>query len=141
MVHMEKDLQVLITKGTSQGYLTYDDVNAYLPDEDVHPERVDNLLVALDSAGIELCDTPPKGETAPAPASTQTPQAATAKTPSLGETLPKLSDDPIRLYLSQMAQIPLLTREEEVSLAKKIEVCREFGTMSVGRKSGKKSVK
>ena len=131
MVHMEKDLQVLITKGTSQGYLTYDDVNTYLPDEDVHPERVDNLLVALDSAGIELCDTPPKGKAAPAPASTPTPQAATAKTPATGETLPKLSDDPIRLYLSQMAQIPLLTREEEVSLAKKIEVSRRRFRRSV----------
>ena len=61
VAHLEKDLQVLITKGRSQGYLTYDEVNTYLPDEDVHPEKVDNLLAALDSAGIELCDAPPEG--------------------------------------------------------------------------------
>jgi RNA polymerase primary sigma factor len=128
---MEKDLQVLIAKGTSQGYLTYDEVNAYLPDEDVHPEKVDNLLVALDSAGIELCDAPPKKKTTPAASGSQGTQSPTAKTTPAGETLPKLSDDPIRLYLSQMAQIPLLTREEEVSLAKKIEFSRRRFRRSV----------
>ena len=126
VVHMEKDLQVLIAKGTSQGYLTYDEVNTYLPDEDVHPEKVNNLLVALDSAGIELCDTPPEKKPTAA-----TPQTAAAKATPTGETLPKLSDDPIRLYLSQMAQIPLLTRDEEVSLAKKIEVSRRRFRRSV----------
>ena len=127
MVHMEKNLQALIAKGKSQGYLTYDEVNTYLPDEDVHPEKVDNLLIALDSAGIELCDTPPK----PKPATEQAASTAAPKSSALGETLPKLSDDPIRLYLSQMAQIPLLTREEEVSLAKKIEVSRRRFRRSV----------
>jgi RNA polymerase primary sigma factor len=69
VVHMEKDLQVLISKGKAQGYLTYDEVNTYLPNEDVHPEKVDNLLAALDSAGIELCDTPPKPKETTPPSS------------------------------------------------------------------------
>ena len=47
------------------------------------------------------------------------------------EDLPKLSDDPIRMYLSQMAVIPLLTREQEISLAKKIEVTRKRFRRSV----------
>ncbi|MDE0734886.1 MAG: sigma-70 family RNA polymerase sigma factor [Pirellulaceae bacterium] len=131
MVHMEKDLQVLINKGKAQGYLTYDEVNTYLPNEDIHPEKVDNLLAALDSAGIELCDSPPKAKETTPPTSEQAAPATPAKTTLAGETLPKLSDDPIRLYLSQMAQIPLLTREEEVSLAKKIEVCRRRFRRSV----------
>lgn len=131
MVHMEKDLQVLISKGKAQGYLTYDEVNTYLPNEDVHPEKVDNLLAALDSAGIELCDTPPKPKETTPPSSEQAAPVTATKPTLSGETLPKLSDDPIRLYLSQMAQIPLLTREEEVSLAKKIEVCRRRFRRSV----------
>src|SRR5688500_17314372 len=57
--HMEKDLQTLVVRGKSQGYLTYDDVNAYLPDQDVNPDKLDNLLVALDEMGIELVDPPP----------------------------------------------------------------------------------
>jgi RNA polymerase primary sigma factor len=63
--HMEKDLQTLVVKGKSQGYLTYDDVNGYLPDQDVTPEKLDNLLIALDEMGIELVDQ------APAPAEPQ----------------------------------------------------------------------
>ena len=57
--HMEKDLQTLVCRGKSQGYLTYEDVNAYLPDQDVTPEKLDNLLVALEDIGIELVDKPP----------------------------------------------------------------------------------
>src|SRR5262245_30598662 len=57
--HMEKDLQTLVVRGKSQGYLTYDDVNGYLPDQDVTPEKLDNLLVALEDMGIELVDKPP----------------------------------------------------------------------------------
>ena len=54
MDHFDKDLQELIAKGKSQGYLTYDEVNAYLPDEAVSPEKLDNLLIALEEQGIEL---------------------------------------------------------------------------------------
>ena len=62
MDHFAKDLHDLITKGKSQGYLTYDEVNNYLPDEDVNPEKLDNLLIALDERGIELVDKPPRQE-------------------------------------------------------------------------------
>ena len=49
MEHADTDLNELVAKGKSQGYLTYDEVNAYLPDEAVNPEKLDNLLMALDS--------------------------------------------------------------------------------------------
>src|SRR6478752_10574433 len=120
---MEKDLQTLVCRGKSQGYLTYEDVNAYLPDQDVTPEKLDNLLVALEDIGIELVDKPPVKPGQPQlkifpPVDDQ---------PSLikPEEEKKLNSDPIRLYLSQMCSIPLLTRAEEISLAKKIEVTRK----------------
>ena len=59
MESVEKDLHELIVKGQSQGYLTYDEVNAYLPDEDVSPEKLDNLIIALEEMGVELGNEAP----------------------------------------------------------------------------------
>jgi RNA polymerase primary sigma factor len=127
----EQELQVLVSKGKTQGYLTYDEVNAYLPDEDVTPEKLDNLLIALEELGVELVSEVPSDfedrpvSEAPTAAELQkTVEEESAIRLSTNE-LPKLSDDPIRMYLSQMAEIPLLTRDEEISLAKKIEVTRK----------------
>ena len=133
----DKDLRELVAKGKTQGYLTYDEVTRYLPDEAVDPEKLDNLLISLDQAGIELVNNAPEPEFfetpakpakgAKARATVELPEAmeASEASPSLVDDSPKWSNDPIRLYLSQMAVIPLLSREEEIALAKKIEVTRK----------------
>ncbi|MCY2993796.1 MAG: sigma-70 family RNA polymerase sigma factor [Planctomycetota bacterium] len=136
MDHFEKDLQDLINKGKSQGFLTYDEVNAYLPDEAVSPEKLDNLLMALEEQGIGLVDQPPSEdfseELLPLDPALEQLEAAPEQAPPLSASeLPKLTDDPIRMYLSQMAVIPLLSREEEVALAKKIEITRKRFRRSV----------
>ena len=126
--HADADLTALIVAGKEQGYLTFDQVNSYLPDEAVDPEKIDCLLVALEEQGIELVDTPPEpGEqvaatTAPA----AKPRASQPRRDEAITTAPSnAGNDPIRMYLAQMAEIPLLTRAEEISLAKKIEVTRK----------------
>ena len=60
--HSNKDLDELVSKGKAQGYLTYDQVNDYLPDEAVNPEKLDSLLIALDEMGIELVTDAPVDE-------------------------------------------------------------------------------
>ena len=138
----DKELNELVAKGKAQGYLTYDEVNDYLPDEAVTPEKLDNLLTALDELGIELVTEPPAeslglakedgGDAADFDAVSRDDGRAVDSEPMFtAEQLPKLSDDPVRMYLSQMAVIPLLTREEEISLAKKIEVTRKRFRRSV----------
>jgi RNA polymerase primary sigma factor len=126
----DADLKLLITAGKSQGYLTYDQVNAYLPDEAVDPEKIDALLVALEEQGIDLVDKPPakRRETAE-PAEEVAEVKAAAPKPRREEAITtppsNAGNDPIRMYLAQMAEIPLLSREEEISLAKRIEVTRK----------------
>jgi len=138
------DLQELVATGKAQGYLTYDQVNDYLPDEAVTPEKLDNLLIALEEQGIELVNEAPEPIHAEIPPrkgpSAESLQSLNGHAHNHADTalpaissrdMPKLSDDPVRMYLTQMAEIPLLTRQQEISLAKKIEVTRKRFRRSV----------
>ena len=168
----QRRVNVLFEMGTSRGYLTYEELNERLPDEEVSPDRLDALLMTIDEMGIRLIDdsdigeftarkatkatvlpAPPvampslrlRGKPAPAP------KPATQLPPELGggeeadaaeeeedeidlkaiarelaEASSKRIDDPVRMYLTQMGEIPLLTREQEIYLAKKIEITRKI---------------
>jgi RNA polymerase primary sigma factor len=115
------DLATLVALGLAQGYLTFDQVNEYLPDEAVDPEKIDALLVALEEKGIEISDGPPEVID---PADTAQPKAR-KREEAITTPPSNAGNDPIRMYLAQMAEIPLLTRREEISLAKRIEVTRK----------------
>jgi len=124
MSHLDPQLQQLVEKAKTNGYLTYREVSAYLPDETVGTRWTEDLLTVLDQQGIQLVDH----ETVKAPV---TPQPLPAEDEGdrsfiLTDGLPQAGNsDPIRMYLSQMAVIPLLSREEEIAIAKKIELTRK----------------
>ena len=128
---IEQELGALIKKGTAQGYLTYAEVSAYLPDETVGAEKLDSLIAAVEDAGIELCDVAPGKAEAQPPSAKRDKQQEQPGLAAPVVKLPRPSDDPIRMYLSQMAVIPLLSREEEIAQAKRIEIARKQYRRSV----------
>ncbi|MEM6798973.1 MAG: sigma-70 family RNA polymerase sigma factor, partial [Planctomycetota bacterium] len=113
---MRPELRRLVALARRQGYLTYEQISPFLPDEAIGAERTDAILDTLTKLGLPLRG----GSTSPRPA----PEDADSS-PLLQEVAPGSSSDPIRMYLSQMAEVPLLSREEEIALAKKIELNRK----------------
>jgi len=109
---LEEKLKILIEEGRRDGFITYDRFNEIFPEDCNSPERIDEIFASLDSHGIDLRDEPvSSGDD-------------TTETTEL-EGLPEKIDDPVRMYLTQMGEIPLLSRAEELLLAKKIEISRQ----------------
>ncbi|MGC1275988.1 MAG: RNA polymerase sigma factor RpoD [Planctomycetaceae bacterium] len=121
MHRLDETLNRLITAGQKQGFLTYTQVTNYLPDEALNPEKLDNLLMCIEEIGLDILTEREAG--LPEPELKKKP----AKKPKelTGEDAGRKIDDPVRMYLTQMGEIPLLTREQEIFLAKKIEVTRK----------------
>ena len=130
MSRYEERLEALLVTARKQGHLTFFQVDDYLPDEGGDPRMVDELVLALEELGLSLVDTT-TDEDYKAP---EVPEAPPV-TPNYHGGMPPgkvpevpvavLSRDPIRMYLSQMGDIPLLDREREIYLAKEIEVARK----------------
>src|SRR5947209_8394356 len=124
---IDEGLKALLDSGKDKGYLTYSQVNEYLPDDAVNPEKLDQLLLVLEEHGIELIDESEAEEReAGAGTATRTEEVTAELDLSfIEEEDTRRIDDPVRMYLTQMGSIPLLKREEEIALAKKIEVTRK----------------
>jgi len=116
---LDDTLKELIATGKKQGYLTYSQVNGYLPDEALNPEKLDHLLMSMEELGMEIvADKEPVN-----PPDKKRRNGRASKVSA--EDRSRRIDDPVRMYLTQMGEIPLLTRDEEIALAKKIEVTRK----------------
>jgi RNA polymerase primary sigma factor len=124
---MDEGLKALLEQGKGKGYLTYSQVNDYLPDDAVNPEKLDQLLLVLEEHGIELIDESEAEEREAGPDTNLADDEAQVELDLsfMDDEDSRRIDDPVRMYLTQMGEIPLLKREEEISLAKKIEVTRK----------------
>ncbi len=119
------DVQKLLDLGKEKAFLTYDDINQELPEGLVSPDDIEDIFATLTGEGIAISDSEEKFlETAAAAATTdkkfeEAPEEEIELDLSPG-TLDK-TNDPVRLYLREMGVVPLLTREGEVAIAKRIE--------------------
>jgi RNA polymerase primary sigma factor len=116
-------LKALIEKGKQTGSLTYDEVNQALP-ESSDPERLPEILELLEQNGINLIDEEGEEEGEAAVIEEVLLQDADLPFVEDSDGDGRHIDDPVRMYLTQMGEIPLLTREKEIQLAQKIEVTR-----------------
>jgi len=136
-MYAEGQIQALIEKGKKRGFLTYEEMNEELPEEAVSPARLDSLLMTLDEMGITLLDeadvqkqreddfeTADEDTEESKEDSEQLSEDEILEKELLGEQAAARIDDPIRMYLTQMGEIPLLSREDEIRLARKIELAR-----------------
>ena len=118
---LDEGLRSLIQTALQQGHLTFSQVNAYLPDEAEDPLHLDNLIICLEELSIQLIPDPPiPVESLPLAVRRRKRQEIRIDVEDEGRG----GEDPIRVYLSQMGEIPLLSRDEEIFLAKQIEVTR-----------------
>ena len=140
----EQQIKLLIEKGLKKGYLTYEEMNEDLPEDAISAGRLELLLATLDAKGISLVD---EADVESQQIGKESDDEFEDTDESLedeeedkddhlkeddellerqliGEEVSRRIDDPIRMYLTQMGQIPLLTRKSEISLARKIEITR-----------------
>lgn len=106
-------IRALIRLSKEQGYLTFDDINEALPDSVENQEEIDNVLSILQNLEIEILEPEQVEDFKARQVKEEEEETRTSQNDIL--------DDPVRMYLKQMGQVPLLTREQEVEISKRIE--------------------
>jgi RNA polymerase primary sigma factor len=128
-----KEVRMLLERGRSKGFLTYDELNEGLPLEMVTSDQIDDLMVVLGGEEIEVVDSSaqvkgkregngaPKIDLPVKPRRDDNAPSTPSIPPSVEDPFSAKSNDPVRMYLRKMGSVSLLTREGEVEIAKRIE--------------------
>src|SRR5262245_20420147 len=122
----DETVKALVERGKQTGSLTYDELNAALPEGTSDPDRLQDILELLDQNGISVIDEADAEDREEAPVNITEELLAEAELPTFEDSDGdgRHIDDPVRMYLTQMGEIPLLSRDKEIALARKIEVTR-----------------
>ena len=112
-------LEELIILGKEKGYLSSDEVKDALPVNFLRSHNLDQILLFLGAAGIEVLDAERQSEVGRGKAGRKNANGGNNSRPELED--PGKTDDPVRLYMREMGTVPLLNREAEIELAKRIE--------------------
>src|SRR5271169_3572525 len=115
-------IKKMLARGRERGYVTYDELNAALPAEQVSSEQIEDTMTMLSELGVNVVETEEAEETADEKTDEDgEPRAGgNVNDEDIGRT-----DDPVRMYLREMGSVELLSREGEIAIAKRIEAGRE----------------
>ena len=116
----------LISRGKEQGYLTYAEVNDHLPDSITESEQIEDIIQMLQDVGIPVHERAPESDDTMfdgnnAEATDEVAEEEAAAVLASVESEPGRTTDPVRMYMREMGTVELLTREGEISIAKRIE--------------------
>ena len=116
-------IKKLLAKGKERGYVTYDELNAALPPEQVSSEQIEDTMAMLSELGVNVVEAEEEAEEAAAEPEKE--EEAESESAATTTTEVERTDDPVRMYLREMGSIELLSREGEIRIAKRIEAGRE----------------
>ncbi|MBN8830168.1 MAG: RNA polymerase sigma factor RpoD, partial [Sphingomonadales bacterium] len=134
----EASIKKLIARAKKRGYITYDELNNALPQDQMSSEQIEDVMSALNDMGVNIVENDEQGEDAEAEQDAEADTADSASEEDDGsgnvgekkkETVDR-TDDPVRMYLREMGAVELLSREGEIAIAKRIEAGRD--TMILG---------
>src|SRR5262245_43293965 len=118
----------MLARSKERGFVTYDELNAVLPPEQMSSEQIEDTLAMLNEMGINVVEAEESEESQPAASQTpepaeeeEAPPAGNIDDDDVGRT-----DDPVRMYLREMGSVELLSREGEIAIAKRIEAGRDM---------------
>ena len=125
MTSPTSQVAALISRGKEQGYLTYAEVNDHLPDSITESEQIEDIIQMLQDVGIPVHERAPESDDAmfedTAEAADEVAEEEAAAVLASVENEPGRTTDPVRMYMREMGTVELLTREGEISIAKRIE--------------------
>ncbi|MBE9605347.1 RNA polymerase sigma factor RpoD [Acetobacteraceae bacterium H6797] len=125
---LSAQVKKLVARGKERGYVTYDELNAALPSEQVSSEMIEDTMAMLSELGINVVENEEQedGEQAPAKAEKKDEDEDEESGGNVDEESLGRTDDPVRMYLREMGSVELLSREGEIAIAKRIEAGRDM---------------
>ncbi|MCR3754991.1 MAG: RNA polymerase, sigma 70 (sigma D) factor [Candidatus Westeberhardia cardiocondylae] len=119
-------LKMLVTRGKEQGYLTFSEVNDYLPNDIVNSDQIEDIIQMINDMGIQVMEEAPNSDDMilvenASDTDDDSLDVVTDQVLSSVESEVNYTTDPVRMYMREMGTVELLTREGEVDIAKRIE--------------------
>jgi len=136
----QSQIKQLIAKGKAQGYLTYAEVNDHLPSDIVDPEQIEDIIGMISDMGIQVHEVAPDADSllTSDSAVTSDDDEAAAEVAALASVDSEFgrTTDPVRMYMREMGSVELLTRAEELKIAKRIELGQRQIIQALARSKG-----